>query len=303
VLGDPLINPNTGDNLSRTETGVALTYATTIYADQTNKIDWGKVEYAPGENGGISGVAVYATTRAEDDPQQAATDAWEPGIPRVQFNLYADFDADGVIDDADGNGVIQLADVDNYPFGWADGGPPGSEDIDRNGNGAFNRGDALNIATSDSWDDNMPTGCQGPVQSVFGQPIRDCSETLQTWNTVRPGVFDGGWAFDVQYPFGPGLFRNPDAEIPLPGNKYYIVEAIPPPGLYAEPPAHSAPVRGHACEQAAGTCGAAVPDTLSKRPDPCLQGRRDHASLHHEADPAFRWAERGRRLPPLYGGA
>jgi hypothetical protein len=76
----------------------------------------------------------------------------------------------------------------------------------------------------------MPTGCQGPTQFVFGQPIRDCAETLQTWNTVRPGVFDGGWAFDVYYPFGPGLFGNPDAEIPLPGDNYYIVEVVPPPG-------------------------------------------------------------------------
>ena len=225
TLGDPLINPNTGNHFSRTETGIVLLEATTIYADQTNIIDWGKAAYAPGENGGIAGVAVYATTRAEDDPALAATDPWEPGIPRVQFNLYADWNSDGVIDDANANGVIELADVDNHPFGDF----PGPDDIDRNGNGVFNRGDALNIATSDSWDDNLPTGCQGPTQFVYGQPIRDCSETLQTWNTVRPGVFDGGWAFNVYYPFGKGLFKNPDAEIPLPGDKYYIVEMVPPP--------------------------------------------------------------------------
>jgi hypothetical protein len=244
VLGSPLINPNTGDNLSRTETGIVLLEATTIYADQTNIIDWGKAAYAPGENGGIAGVAVYATTRAEDDPALAATDPWEPGIPRVQFNLYADWNFDGVIDDANANGIIELADADNHPFQWApmykfldDGsrnpewkGTPGPEDVDRNGNGVFNRGDALNIATSDSWDDNLPTGCQGPQQFVFGQPIIDCSETLQTWNTVRPGVFDGGWAFNVYYPFGAGLFKNPDAEILLPGDRYYIVEVIPPHG-------------------------------------------------------------------------
>jgi hypothetical protein len=42
-------------------------------------------------------------------------------------------------------------------------------------------------------------------------------------------VFDGGWAFNVYYPFGKGLFKNPDAEVPLPGDKYYIVEMVPPP--------------------------------------------------------------------------
>jgi hypothetical protein len=241
----PIIHPFRGDNLGRLEQGVVLLEATTIYADQTNIIDWGKTDYAPGEHGGIVGVAVYNTTRAEKDPRLAATDPWEPGIPRVQFNLYADFNADGVIDDADGNGRIELADVDNYPFCWSDpafvaahpdlcpkGQAKGPEDVVRCGNGrTFCRGDALNIVTSDSWDDNLPTGCQGPTQYVYGQPIRECSETLQTWNTVRPGVFDGGYFFDVYYPFTTGSFKNPSAAISLPADKYYIVEVALPPGF------------------------------------------------------------------------
>ena len=240
VVGQPIIHPFRGDNLARLEQGAVLTQATTVYADQTNIIDWGKVDYQPGENGGISGVIVYATTRAENDPQLAATEPWEPGIPRVQVNLYADWNNDGIIDDADGNGKIELADVDNYPFQWApqyqfldDGitenpvwtGKKGPEDINRSGSGNFSRGDALNIATSDSWDDNMPVGCQGDVQFVYGQPIRECAETLRTWNTVRPAVFDGGWAFTTYF-----SFANPAVEAPLPGGRNYILEAVPPPG-------------------------------------------------------------------------
>lgn len=239
TVGQPIIHPFRNDNLARLEQGLVLLEATTIYADQTNIIDWGKVDYQPGENGGLSGVIVYATTRAEDDPQLAATDPWEPGIPRVQVNLYADWNNDGIIDDFDGNGRIELADVDNYPFQWApqyqfldDGSPnpnwtgrKGPEDINRSGTGTFSRGDALNITTSDSWDDNMPTGCPGPAQFVYGQPIRECAETLQTWNTVRPAVFDGGWAFTTYF-----TFANPSAELPLPGGRTYIVEAVPPPG-------------------------------------------------------------------------
>ena len=41
-------------------------------------------------NGGISGVLFYATTRAEDDPRFAAGEEWEPGIPNVQVALYRD---------------------------------------------------------------------------------------------------------------------------------------------------------------------------------------------------------------------
>ena len=60
---------------------------------------WGKKAYDFGENGGISGMVYYAITRAEDDPRYAAVEPWEPGIPRVQVNLYQDADGDGAIDD------------------------------------------------------------------------------------------------------------------------------------------------------------------------------------------------------------
>lgn len=84
------LNNNTFKYLSKTETGEVLTQAFQGFLGQTNVIEWGKSAYAPGENGGISGIVYYATTRAEDDPRFAAAEEWEPGIPRVQVNLYQD---------------------------------------------------------------------------------------------------------------------------------------------------------------------------------------------------------------------
>ena len=85
------------------------------------------------------------TTRAEDDPRYAAAENWEPGIPRVQVNLYRDCDNDGKIDqpDAAGAGCLgaQLARAyvrrsptwTTIPFGWSDGsGAKGPEDVKRN---------------------------------------------------------------------------------------------------------------------------------------------------------------------------
>ena len=69
-------------------------------------------------------------TRAENEPRYGAAETWEPGIPRVQVCLYQDNlndatgtwpGADGIIDEINGTAGIQLCDVDNYPFGWADG--------------------------------------------------------------------------------------------------------------------------------------------------------------------------------------
>ncbi|RKY07758.1 MAG: hypothetical protein DRP66_06025, partial [Planctomycetota bacterium] len=223
-------NPNTGNNLSRTEkaefSGEILLEAMQLFGDQSNRIDWGKNAYAEGENGGIAGIVFYATTRAENDPRLAAGEGWEPGIGRVQIVLYRDIDCDGVIDDLNGDGVPTLADVDNYPFGWADGGSMGPEDEKRNGTGTtFDPGDAIQITTTDAWDDNLPCCCP---PSGFGRRT-DCAEGQQTWNQVRPGVFDGGWAIVSYFPGG---MASGSSEVQgLPSGAYYIVEAVAPPGL------------------------------------------------------------------------
>ena len=247
----PLINPNTGNNLSRTDTGQAfLLEGIQAFLGQTNVLEWGKSTYDrvdtdnppegnfPGpedvdlngngwfdtSNGGVSGIVHYATTRAENDPRYCAAENWEPGIPRVQVNLYADADRDTNIDDLNQDSQVTLADVDNYPFDWtepAEGQPSqkGAEDIDRNGNGAFDLGDAMNYTRTDSWDDLQPSGCQGPPFVLHGQPT-DCYDGLRNFNQVRPGVYDGGYIF---------MSPTPDSSKSLPEGTY-IVEAVPPPG-------------------------------------------------------------------------
>jgi hypothetical protein len=223
---NPQPQPENGDLPWRTEQGVALTEAMLLYAGQTNEAYWGKVAYEEGQNGGISGIMYYATTRAEDDPRYAAAEPWEPGIPRAQVNLYADYDDDRVIDDLDEDGGPTLADVDNHPLGWADGDPRGDEDVDRDADGLFDPGDALNITWTDSWDDAMPDAVGDP-QYVHGDLIVSGAETLRTWNQLRPGVFDGGYAFSSYVPGGMTT-GAPEVEGLPPG--YYIVEGVTPPG-------------------------------------------------------------------------
>jgi hypothetical protein len=226
----PLVGP-AGNNLSRTETGPVLLEGIQTFLGQTNVIEWGKANYAAGENGGISGIVHYGITRAENDPRYAAAENWEPGVPRVQINLYRDCDNDGKIDQPDPAGagctagglssagyVAALADVDNYPFGWSDGSAAmGAEDSKRNAAVGYSKGDAVDVAWTDSWDDSLPTGCQGPAFASNGVST-DCYDGLRNFNQVRPAVFDGGYAF------GGGAGKP---ELP-PGT--YIVEGIAPPG-------------------------------------------------------------------------
>lgn len=166
------VNPNTGNNLSRTETGPVLTQAMMLFLNQTNVADWGKTDYQRGENGGISGVVYYDVTRDVNDPRYAAPQPWEPGIPGVQINLYQDFNNDGVPD-----------------------------------------GPAIDSVFTDSWDENKPSGCIQDLPVVHGVTAPECFDNYGTWNQMRPGLFDGGYAF------GPNLPRGT-----------YIVEAIPPAG-------------------------------------------------------------------------
>ena len=268
-VSDPELNVH--DTVDyRTELGPVLTSGMHLFLNQTNLIDFGKIDYAPGENGGISGVIFYDTTRAEDDPTYNAGEPWQPGIPRVQVNLYlrsaevnvaplddfpgpgdVDTNGNGVFDrvaDQDGfdnvdplNGSFTPPDVDNYPFGWSEGGTMGPEDVDNANNGPvgiFSYGDAIEISWSDSWDDNKPSGCVQNLPTPHGYPIPECADAFGTWNQVRPGVFDGGYAFGPEfdcstYPGGncPAWVNQTDAVNNIgylvPGD--YIVQAVPPP--------------------------------------------------------------------------
>jgi len=160
----------------------ALMLAELTWAAKTNRIDWGKRAYGPGENGGISGIVYYATMRNETDPRYAAADAYEPGVPNVTVNLYA-------------------ATVDPET-------------------GAIAQGPLLNTVTTDAW--QHPEGCTDPD----GKPI-PCLEVPGSSNQVRPGVFDGGYAFQTR--FDPYHGAQGAVEVPLDAGTY-IVEVVPPPG-------------------------------------------------------------------------
>jgi hypothetical protein len=186
------------------------------FAGQTNVIEWGKKPYAIGENGGIAGIVWYATTRAEDDARWAAADQWEPGIPRVQVNLYKCNNANGT-----------------------NCGPAGRT--------------LVNTVLTDSWDNSTPTGCvwDQPYNGMLGDGITtftydnagpdapNCFDGMRVWNQVRPGVFDGGYAFTQEYPSG-GAWSFMTSEfvptipgetpVPLSQPQYYVVEVVPPAG-------------------------------------------------------------------------
>ena len=217
-------------NAYRVEVGPVLTQGFQGFISQTNAFLWGKRHYqdlcedgitvcttdaalcagiGTGtcsliDNGGISGIVFYAVTRAENDPEIAAAEPWEPGIPGVTINLY------------ESQGVNPVT-------------------------GVATKGVLLNTTTTDSWDDSIPTGCKwgnagtGPFSwSPDGTAFyeTDCYDGLRNFNQARPAVFDGGYAFDAVCDDVGGML--PDGTCtslisPMPVASY-IVEVVAPIG-------------------------------------------------------------------------
>ena len=217
-LAAPLVNPNTGNNLSRTQVATNDTqplYTQTFqnYNGQNSRLDFGKQVWGPGTNGGISGVVIYKTMRAEDDPRFAFQDPYDPCVARAQVTLY-DFETnyyalasnhaahatppmptvDGWPADINlwkikihraGATYPRLADVDNYPFGWSTGGTRGPEDVDRDDpthtllpdTHPFNPGDAIQIVHSSSWDDTVNANLNPAFPGAGGWPQGTISPT------------------------------------------------------------------------------------------------------------------------------
>jgi hypothetical protein len=189
-MASPWPNPVFPLMETRTDTGPFpfLLEGMMLYNGSNAKIDWGRTPYAPGENGGIVGVAYYAVTRAQADPRLSVAEPWEPGIPDVTINLYK---VTGY--DSNGKPLTQ--------------GP-------------------INTYQTDSWDKSLPTGCKAAMTAA-GLPLNpqgipmdtyiDCAETIPFWNQIKPAVFDGGYAFSTDAQGNP-----------LPAGDYVVEAIIPP---------------------------------------------------------------------------
>jgi hypothetical protein len=253
---------NVGDTKPyRVEQGVVLLEGMQTFLGQTNHIEFGKKAYAGKENGGIAGIVHYAITRAEDNPAYGKAENWEPGIPRVQVNLFVDCDGDGKPDQPSSAGdgsctklsgadgyQYDRPDIDNFPFCWRDPAScgltapqMGPEDVKRSATGdptGFSHGDVLTwgkdpdagnqpfigLTKTDGWDDAIPTNCPGDAYKVPYGP--DAGKPLDCYDGLRNWNQVRPAVFDGGYAFGSVAGQD---NLP---NVKYIVEAVAPPGYF-----------------------------------------------------------------------
>jgi hypothetical protein len=188
------VPPGVPNVTSRVDSGKVLYEGLQGFINQTQMLDWGKRPFAVGENGGIQGMVVYASTRGFDDPSLEVQFMWEPGVPRVQINLYRETpNADGTVGLTLVNST-RTTSWDDFANGTTAGGAP-----------------------------NMICPGQDPADPFLSYTLGTsnqfrCYDGFHLWNQVQPAVYDGAYTFTTDSA-GHAL---------TPGK--YVVEMIAPPG-------------------------------------------------------------------------
>ena len=177
------------------------------FPGQNNFLEFGKEPYVAGENGGIKGHVVYASTRPFDDPQMLVQTQWEPLVPHVTINLYQEgvgadgitptltlvdhtqtssFDdwAQGFHTDAGGNTVPNM----NCPGqGGAPGTPGGTALADLFFFSLYNQPEYLDFY-------NSQHGGAAPTALPYNSQFK-CYDGMHNWNQLQPAPYDGMYQF------------------------------------------------------------------------------------------------------------
>jgi len=164
-----------------------------------------------GENGGIHGLVVYASTRPFDDASQMIQQPWEPNIPRVTVNLYKEgFAADGVTPTLTLVDTTQSTSWDDWAQGFYPSSTAGTTATSVGlkpymscpGQGTATAGspnqDLFFFTLYDQpnyldWYNSVHNG--GTLHTLPYNSQYKCYDAMHIWNQVQPAPYDGRYFF------------------------------------------------------------------------------------------------------------
>ncbi len=213
---------------------------------QNQLLEFGKKPFAPGENGGIRGHVVYASTRPFDDPALLLQLTWEPQVPHVTINLYKEgFAADGVTPTLTKIDTTTTSSWDDWAQGFRSDGVPNMNCPGQSTGDPFFY-TMLNQPNYLDWYNSQhggPAVTPLPASSQY-----KCYDGMHNWNQLQPAPYDGMYQFPSVTHIDPATGRpagtnctacvtNTSApvgdysrDLPmLPAGKY-VVEMVVPPG-------------------------------------------------------------------------
>jgi hypothetical protein len=245
IGGGPVPSSTTSNSTGRIDPPWVSAEGWQGFSGQNNFIEFGKTPYVPGENGGIHGHVIYASTRPFDDPYMLVQTQWEPLVPHVTMNLYQEGTAaDGVTQTLTLVDTTQTSSFDDWAQGFrSDGIPnmncPGQSTSDLFYFSLYNQPFYLNAYNATH---GGPPATVLPYNSQY-----KCYDGMHNWNQLQPAPYDGMYSFPSVTGINPTTGKptgtncticvsDPDTTdayrsgLPmLPAGKY-VVEVVPPPG-------------------------------------------------------------------------
>jgi hypothetical protein len=163
------------------------------FPGQFNFMEFGKAPYSVGENGGISGHVVYASTRPFDDPQMLVQTQWEPLVAHVTINLYQETTAPDGTQALKKIDTTQTSSFDDYAQGFRSDNVtpnmncPGQSTADLFYFTLYNQPNYLNTYSAAH---GGPAAPSLPDNSQF-----KCYDGMHNWNQIQPVPYDGMYHF------------------------------------------------------------------------------------------------------------
>ncbi len=198
---------NAGGSTGRVDPPWVTSYGWQSFAGQNQYLEFGKAPFQAGENGGIRGHVVYASTRPFDDPALLLQLTWEPMVPHVTINLYKEgFASDGVTPTLTMVDTTETSSWDDWAQGFYPGtnkpymNCPGQSDADPFFFSLLNQPSYLDWYNSQHGG-SAPTALPNKAQYK-------CYDGMHNWNQLQPAPYDG------MYQFPSIIGRNPTTGVP-----------------------------------------------------------------------------------------
>jgi hypothetical protein len=237
--------PNTAstpNSTGRIDPPWVLTEGWQGFSGQNNFLEFGKKPYVTGENGGIRGHVIYASTRPFDDPVFGTQNTWEPLVPGVTINLYKEGTA------PDGSVSLTLIDTtktsswDDWAQGFRSDGVPNMNCPGQTTTDPF----YFTLEGQPNWLDYYNSVHNGGTLHTVPDQYK-CYDGMHNWNQLQPAPYDGMYQFPSVTGMDPvtgkptgtnctACISNPDTSDPyrngtpmLPVGKY-VTEVVVPSG-------------------------------------------------------------------------
>ena len=204
-IGNRPQNGGPGGATGRIDPSWVTSYGWQSFAGQNQYLGFAKLPFQPGENGGIRGHVVYASTRPFDDPALLLQLTWEPQVPNVTINLYQVGTA------PDGSRSLTMVDTtktsswDAWAQGFRSDGIPNMNCPGQDPSDLF----LYTLTNQPSYLDWYNSQHGGPaVTPLPANSLYKCYDGLHAWNQLQPAPYDG------MYQFPSIVDRNPSTGVP-----------------------------------------------------------------------------------------